>query len=200
VEDDSPELVLENSRAIFGGGMSVSYVFEVRDLGSNVLYQSGPVEAGEGRTAHQIGVGLENDRSYTWRAHAVNDGQRGPVSHSAEFRVFNPYGTSCAHLGNELAIVQCRRAQFGYMSEPDRVTLVRGIAYDLGKASREFTPYGILVKSVGHNCHGYSCDIVCSNTGGVHRQWDVLSDEDGDQVPGWRRLDRVAPRRCEAVQ
>jgi hypothetical protein len=62
------------------------------------------------------------------------------------------------------------------------------------------TPYGILVKSEGHNCHGYSCDIICSNTGGVHRQWDVLSDEDGDQVPGWRRLDRIPARPCQAVQ
>ena len=200
VEDDAPELVIENSSAVFGGGVPLSYVFEVLDLGSNVLYHSGPVEGGEGSTAHRIGIALESDRSYTWRAYAVNEGQRGPVSPLAEFRVFSRYGTSCAHLGNELAIVECRRAQFGYMSEPDRVEFLRGIAHDLGRASREHAPYGILIKSVGHNCHGYSCDIICSNAGGAHRQWDVLSDEDGDQVPGWSRLDRIAARPCEVVQ
>jgi hypothetical protein len=200
VEDDAPELVIENAGALFGDGVPLAYVFEVLDLGSNIVYQSGPVGAGEGRTSHAIGIALESDRSYIWRAYAVNDGQRGPMSASTEFRVFSPYGTSCAHLGNELAIVECRRAQFGYMSESDRVAFLRRIAHDLGRASREHAPYGILVKSEGHNCQGYSCDIICSNTGGVHRQWDVLSDEDGDQVPGWGRLHRIAARPCEVVQ
>src|SRR5688572_12079885 len=40
VADDSPELVIDNSRPIFGDGVPVSYVFEVRDLGSNLLYRS----------------------------------------------------------------------------------------------------------------------------------------------------------------
>lgn len=200
VEDDTPELVIENSRARFGDGLPVQYVFEVVDLGSNVLYTSAPVEPGEETTAHSVDAVLENDRSYAWRAYAVHDGHRGPVSSLTEFRVFSRYGKSCAHLGNELAIVQCRRAQYGHMSERDRVEFLRRIAHDLGQASREHAPYGVLVKSEGHNCHGYSCDIICSNTGGVHRQWDVLADEDDDQLPGWSRLDRIAPRPCEVVQ
>jgi len=199
VEDETPELVIDNARPRFGGDLLMSYVFEVLDLGSNVLYQSAPVESGDGRTSHEIALALESDRSFIWRAYAVHNGDRGPMSSAAEFRVFNRYGASCAHLGSDLAIVQCRRAQFGFMSEWDRVEFLRRIAYDLGRASREHAPYGVLIKDTGHSCHGYSCDIICSNTGGVHRQWDVLSDEDGDQVPGWRRLDRVAARPCEAV-
>ena len=200
VQDDRPELVIDNSRPMFGDGLPLSYVFEVLDAGSNPVYQSGPVGAGEGRTSHKIDVSLESDRSYIWRAYAVHDGERGPAARTSEFRVFNRYGTSCAHLRNELAIAQCRRAQFGYMSEMDRVEFLRRIAYDLGRASAEHAPYGLLLKSSGHNCYGYSCDIICSNTGGVHRQWDVLSDENGAQIPVWSRLDRIAPRGCLMVQ
>ena len=199
VQDETPELVIDNASPRFGGGVPLSYVFEVLDLGSNLLYQSAPVESGDGRTAHEIAVALESDRSFIWRAYAVHDGQRGPTSSGAEFRVFNRYGATCAHLGNELAIVQCRRAQFGFMSESERVEFLRRIAHDLGRASREHAPYGILIKSSGHSCHGYSCDIICSNAGGVHRQWDVLSSEDDDQIPVWSRLDRIVPRPCEDV-
>jgi hypothetical protein len=199
VEDDTPELVIENASHRFGGRVPPSYVFEVLDLGSNVLYQSVPIESGDGRTSHEIPLTLESGRSFLWRTYAMHDGHRGPMSSAAEFRVFNRYGTSCAHLGNELAIVQCRRAQFGFMSEWERVEFLRRIAHDLGRASREHAPYGILIKGAGHNCHGYSCDIICSNAGGVHRQWDVLSDEDDDQIPGWSKLDRIIPRPCEVV-
>ncbi len=196
VQDETPELILDNSTATFGEGVGLSYIFEVLDLGSNLLYQSGPVAGGDGRTAHEIGLALESDRSYVWRAYAVHHGERGPVSRSSQFRVFNPYGRSCAPLRNELAIVQCRRGQYGFMNEAQRVEFLKRIAHDLNSASAEYAPYGVLLKSGGHNCYGYSCDIICSNTGGVHRQWDVLSDENDDQTPGWRRLGRVAPRGC----
>lgn len=199
VQDETPELVLDNSTPLFGQGVALSYVFEVADLGSNVLYESAPVAAGEGRTAHETGVALESDRAYIWRAYAVYDGARGPVSDAAQFRVFNPYGRSCAPLRNEAAIVQCRRSQYGYMSEAQRVEFLRRIAHDLNQAHAEHTPYGLLVKSEGNNCNGYACDIICSNEGGVHRQWDVLSDEGGGQFPLWSRLDRIAPRGCEVV-
>lgn len=199
VEATFPELVLDNSSARFGDVAAPAYVFEVLDLGSNVLYQSDPVAAGDGRTAHRIGVALESDRSYAWRAYAVNEGQRGPASSPTEFRVFNRYGASCAHLGNELAIVECRRAQFGHMSPGETVEFLRRVAYDLSSAA-EHRPYGVLIKSEGHNCDGYSCDIICSNTGGVHRQWDVLSDGDGAQIPVWSRIGGVVPRPCETVE
>jgi hypothetical protein len=196
VQDATPELVLANSKPAFGEGVPVSYVFEVLDLGSNLLYQSPPVAPGEITTAHEIGIALESDRSYLWRAYAVHGEERGPVSQPAEFRVFDPHGPSCAHLGNELAIVQCRRAQYGFMPEFQRVEFLQRIAHDLNRAGAEHAPYGLLLKSEGHNCYGYSCDIICSNAGGVHRQWDVLSDENDDQNPVWSRLDRIAPRGC----
>ena len=198
IDDDTPELLIDNASYRFAGGVPHSYVFEVLDPDSHVLYQSGPIESGDGRTSHEIPLALESDRSFLWRAYAMQDGHRGPMSAAAEFRV-NRYGASCAHLGNELAIVECRRAQFGFMPEWERVEFLRRIAHDLGRASREHAPYGILIKEAGHSCFGYACDIICSNEGGVHRQWDVLSDEDDDQIPGWSRLDRIVPRPCEVV-
>ena len=175
--------------------MLMSYVFEVLDLGSNVLYQSAPVESGDGRTSHEM-RSPARIRQVLHLARVRGARRRpGPMSSAVEFGVFNRYGASCAHLGSDLAIVQCRRAQFGFMSEWDRVEFLRRIAYDLGRTSREHAPYGILIKDAGHSCYGYACDI-CSNAGGVHRQWDVLSDENDDQIPVWSRLDRIVPRPC----
>lgn len=200
LDDDDPDLAIENVRGTFVPNLPLSYVFEVFDAGDRMVYQSAPVAAGsDGRTTHEVGVALEFDQSFAWRAYAVYQGRRGPISSTADFRTFNRFGVSCAHLRNEAAIVHCRRSQYGFMSVPQRVEFLRRIAYDLNRAPAEHAPYGILIKSTGHNCFGYSCDIICSNTG-MHRQWDVLSDEDAAQLPVWNRLGQIAVRPCEAVQ
>jgi hypothetical protein len=49
-------------------------------------------------------------------------------------------------------------------------------------------PFGVLRKAAGHNCGGYSCDIVCAGNGGAQRQFDVLSDADGAQIPVWAQV------------
>jgi hypothetical protein len=46
-------------------------------------------------------------------------------------------------------------------------------------------PFGILRKSGGTQCGGYSCDIICAGQGTGQRQWDVLSDIQGAQGPMW---------------
>jgi hypothetical protein len=200
VDDNDPDLIIENASSKFFDSLDMAYVFEVLDADNRVIYQSAPVgSGGDGRTSHEIGVVLQFDRAFTWRAYATYQGRRGPMSSTAGFRTFSRYGLSCAHLRNELAIVQCRRAQYGFMSVPERVEFLRRIAFDLNAASAEHAPYGVLVKTTGHNCFGYSCDVICSNTG-MHRQWDVLTDEDGAQAPVWSRLGQIAVRPCDAVQ
>ena len=200
VDDDDPDLVLENATAKYVQNVALSYVFEVLDTDDRIVYRSTPVPGGaDGRTSHEMAVTLEFDKNFSWRAYAVSDGARGPVSSTVTFKTFNRFGVSCAHLQNELAIVQCRRAQYGFMSVPQRVEFLRRIAYDLNRAPAEHAPYGLLIKTSGHNCLGYSCDIICSNTG-MHRQWDVLTDEDASQLPVWSRLGQIAVRPCEAVQ
>ncbi len=61
-------------------------------------------------------------------------------------------------------------------------------------------PFGILRKSGGHNCGGYSCDVICSGNGNGQRQWDVLGDIEGDQVPGWRGPNRVPDIRVDTCE
>jgi len=200
VDDDDPDLVLDNATSTFAHSRPLAYVFEVFDANDRMVYQSAPqAEGSGGRTSHEIGVVLDFDKAFTWRAYATYQNQRGPISQSAAFRTFNRFGVSCAHLGTELAIVECRRAQYGFMSVPQRVEFLRKIAYDLNRAPAEHAPYGVLVKTTGHNCLGYSCDVICSNTG-THRQWDVLSDEDATQAPVWSRIPEIAVRPCEAVE
>jgi hypothetical protein len=198
VEDNRPQLEVDNAQPRFGDGLPLSYVFQVYDAQEQLVYESGPIEAGpHGRTWHVLTSPLNFDTTYKWRAYATYDGHRGPMSATTTFRTFDRYGRSCAPLRNELAIVQCRRAQFGHMSPADRVEFLHRIAHDLNRASAVFAPYGLLLKSSGNNCYGYACDIICSNTGGVHRQWDVLSDEDRSQTPLWGQVGDVAPRGCE---
>jgi hypothetical protein len=200
VDDDDPDLVIDNATGTFLANAPVSYVFEVFDAEHRLVYQSAPIPSGnDGRTSHEIGIALDFDKGFEWRAYAVYQSRRGPLSSSASFRTFSRFGVSCAHLGNELAIVECRRAQYGFMSVPERVEFLSRVAYDLNRAPAEHAPYGILIKSTGHSCLGYSCDVICSNTG-MHRQWDVLSDEDSSQIPVWSRLGEIAVRPCEAVQ
>ena len=205
VEDLDPDLVLGNSQGMYVSGLPLSYVFEVLNASGQVVYSSAPVAEGAGGTTrHEIAMDLEADQNHSWRAWAVYNGRRGPISGSEQFRTYvpGPGGASCAHLGAgpglELAIVQCRRAQFGFMSSADRIEFLRRIAFDLGRAPyRDHPPYGLLIKVEGHNCFGYSCDIICSGQGGGQRQWDVLLDEDAAQVPVWNRVGEISARPCE---
>lgn len=200
VDDDDPDLVIENAAGHFIQQPPLWYVFEVFDGSDQLVYRSAPVPAGpDGRTSHEITTVLAFDADYSWQAYATADGARGPASPTAQFRTFNRFGPSCAYLGNELAIVQCRRAQFGYLSESGRIDFLRRIAYDLNRVPAEHAPYGLLVKSSGNNCEGYSCDIICSDHERP-RQWDVLTDEDSAQLPVWSRLGDIAVRPCEVVQ
>ncbi|HVL67874.1 MAG TPA: hypothetical protein VM364_11475 [Vicinamibacterales bacterium] len=200
VQDLDPDLVINNSTPKFVSSLPLSYVFEVIDKDNKVVYKSNPVPAGaNGRTSHETGIYLTSDDRYTWRAYAVYQNQRGPTSTTAQFKVFNKFGVSCSHLRTEFEIVACRRAQYGFMNSTQRLEFVTRIAYDLNRGGFEHRPYGILVKTEGHNCFGYSCDIICSGQGSGQRQWDVLTDEDGLQGPKWDRLGTIAVRPCEFI-
>src|SRR6185312_16071204 len=103
----------------------------------------------------------------------------------------NP-GGSCASRPTEQAVVECRRAQYGHMSDSEIVAFLRGVAKDLNAHPFSGGPYGILRKTSGHNCNGYSCDIICSGTIGH----DVLADSDGAQIALWGGTVGV-PNACE---
>jgi hypothetical protein len=202
IDDLDPDLVITNSTGRFVQGVVLSYIFEVFEEGE-LVYQSPPIPQGpDGRTTHEIGIDLDEDEEHTWRARAVYQGRQGPVSTGAAFRTTAARfgGPSCAGARVPLAIVQCRRAQWGFIEEHDMPTFLRGIAKDLNDAGQEEGPYGILIKTGGASCGGYSCDIICSGQGNDQDQYDVLIDGDGAQIPVWNEVHDLAVRPCEIVQ
>jgi hypothetical protein len=70
------------------------------------------------------------------------------------------------------------------MSAAELNAFLRAVAIDLNAGNLSGGPFGLLPKSGGNQCLGYSCDIICSNSGA----WDVLLDSDGSQEPVWGSL------------
>jgi len=201
VEDLDPDLVIANATPLFVASLNLSYVFEVIDEDGQLVYRSNPIPAGAGgRTTHEINKDLDENEAHTWRVRAVLDGRQGPMSATASFTTFlpGPPGPSCAGAGAEAAIVACRKAQFGFIHKDELPEFLRAVAFDLNRAGHEWAPYGRLLKDTGNNCHGYACDIICSDKG-MHRQWDILQDEDELQGPKWDRVGEPTPRPCEVV-
>ena len=195
-----PQLVITNSTAKFVGNLAVSYVFEVLN-GSTVVYRSQPVpQGGNGRTEHEIATPLNADVNYTWRAYAVYQGQRGPMSGAAGFRTANRYGVSCAHTGTPIGIVACRFEQHGNspLDSEETIQFMREVAYDLNQLNiSDKGGFGLAVKTVGNNCFGYSCDIICEGQGSQQNQYDILIDE---QIPNWGEVEEVTERVCEIIR
>lgn len=201
ITDLDPDLVIENASWKFVQGLPLAYVFEVFNDENVRVYQSPPVPQGaDGRTTHEIDGDLSPDEVHSWRAYAVYQQQRGPMSNASSFKTFDRFGVSCAHHGAEQAIVACRKAQYGFIPHGELHEFLAKVAHDLNRAGAEHRPYGRLVKNVGNNCHGYSCDIICSGQGGGQRQWDILIDEDSLQAPVWNRVANINVRTCEFVE
>lgn len=161
-------------------------------------------EAGDETTIAQGYSLLE--RTYYWRVRASDRGDSGAVSAWSATQTFRialppppppPPGPSpspgpgpAPGPGNPCngstpqSIVECRRAQYGHMGSGELVSFLKGVAKDLN-AKVGGGPYGVLRKGGGHNCGGYSCDIICAGQGNSQRQWDVLSDSEGAQYPVW---------------
>lgn len=199
ITDLDPDLVITNAAPTYVPDLPLSYVFEVTDEDGKLVYRSTPIAAGAGgRTTHEIGIDLRDDETHTWRAYAVYQGQRGPRSAVASFKTFNRFGTVCT--GSELAIVECRKAQYGFIPHDKLPEFLERVAYDLNRGGHEHRPYGRLLKDIGANCHGYSCDIICSGQGSGQRQWDVLEDENAKQGPQWSRVGTINVRVCEYVE
>jgi hypothetical protein len=149
------------------------------------------------------------DRQHFWRVRASDGETQGPWSGVQAFLTPPAAGpappgptppapgapciSSSAH-----AIVECERAKLGHMSSSQTVSFLRAVARSLNASGIAGAPFGILVKTGGANCDGYSCDIICAGNGGSQRQWDVLLDSDGAQIPVWDGpLSTIAVRPCE---
>ncbi len=196
-----PELVITNGTGRFIQNLALSYVFEVLN-GTQVVYRSNPVPAGaNGRTTHEVQTQLADEQNHTWRAYAVFQGQRGPMSAAASFRTVNRFGVSCAHTGSPIGIVSCRFEQHGGGSGMDHEELIqfmREVAFDLNQLGiSDKGGFGLARKTIGNNCLGYSCDIICEGHGNDQNQYDILIDE---SIPNWAEVGEVAVRECEIIQ
>jgi hypothetical protein len=193
---------------------NVRYEFQVAtDVAFAQLAAADIVAEQGGQTSFSPGGDLAASLRYFWRARA-SDGEI--TSDWSETQGFQTPGSAPApgpgpapspggpgacgppYPNSPQGIVECQRSKFGFMGEGELVAFLRAVARDLNAAGIGGGPFGILVKDSGHNCHGYSCDIICAGQGGNQRQWDVLGDAEGAQSPGWSGpLPTIVVRPCE---
>ena len=205
IEDLDPELVIENSKPLFVSSLNLTYVFEVIDEDGQLVHRSNPIAQGAGgRTTYEIPIDLDFNEVHTWRAWAVFAGQRGPFAAFASFKTFEEprFGISCAHLGEPVAIIACRFDQHNGdsgMDHEETVQFMKEVAFDLNRAIfSDKGGYGLLIKTTGNNCLGYSCDIICEGNGPDQNQFDILQDE---RIPQWSEVgEGIVVRECEIIK
>jgi hypothetical protein len=206
IDTPAPQFTIGNAPR---SGPAGAIIYEV-DLAANDSFTNRVAIwqiAEQPNTTRFTGSGLALNTQYFWRVRGFDSTTVGPWSDTQVFRTPLPApvpspiptpGGSCASAGSEEAIVACRRRQFpGFMSNGQIVAMLRGVAQDLNAGGYPFRPYGILQKTSGTQCNGYSCDIICSGNGGNQRQWDVLIDAQGSQSPTWDSIGSITPRVCE---
>jgi hypothetical protein len=152
-----------------------------------------------GETEFAAPLALPFSQLFFWRARSFDTGSSGvigPWSAAQPFRTGTapaapPPGPSGPAPGgpcissNPQAIVACERAKYGHMSSSQMLSMLISTAKSLNANGIGGGPFGILRKSGGTQCGGYSCDIICAGQGTGQRQWDVLSDIQGAQGPMW---------------
>jgi hypothetical protein len=165
-----------------------------------------PENVSAGRTIWHAS-GLQHNQTYYWRVQATDGETTSGWSSVWRFTTSGAPeapadpGEACGppYPTDPFNIVKCRRSQYPTpMSESQTVAMLRGIASDLNAMNYSGGPYGILVKTGGSNCNGYSCDIICAGNGGSQVQYDVLGDAEDRAYPTWNGpLDTIVVRTCE---
>ena len=198
VGEPNPTLKLINSSHNEAVG-SVSYFFVVaKDQAFTQIVASGTAPEGS-PTQWTVNRNLDFAVTHYWRARGTDGDTTSDWSQTAVFR--GPAAPSTGGGGgggggsippggpcnstNGLTIVECERAKYGHMSSSQMLEFVKATVRSLNRNGVAGAPFGILRKTGGHNCGGYSCDVICSGNGNSQRQWDILGDIDGDQWPGW---------------
>jgi hypothetical protein len=150
---------------------------------------------------------LAGGTRFYWHVRGADPSTLGPFSDTQTFKTpeaapLPPSGGGAPCLTNTPeGVVQCRRSQYGARpSTAELVALLKGVAHDLNAMGYPGGPYGVLQKTSGANCNGYSCDIICAGQGPSQAQYDVLIDAGGTSAPTWNGpLTGITPRVCEIV-
>ena len=176
---------------------AMSYILEIADnesFGNRFAVWTFGEQPGQ--TRFTTPSPLPAGRQIFWRTRAYDTfGAGGDWSATAIFRTpavqapppqTQPAGGSCTSAGTPLGVLQCRRNQFpAHMSHSQIVQFLRVSASDINRLGSVGSPWGILEKTSGANCDGFSCDILCLGNGGGQIQRDVLIDAEGAQTPIW---------------
>jgi hypothetical protein len=164
------------------GFSSIAAIFTVPESGS--------------QTTIAQNYGFLNDKTYYWRVQAKDTGDSQAVSAWSSVKSFTTAAAAPApepvpggggggdiskcgppYKNSPITIIQCHRNAYPTnMSASQTVAFLKGVARDMNRANIPQGPFGILQKRSGHNCNGYSCDIICSGQGNNQKQWDVLID------------------------
>lgn len=196
VASRTPELRTSNASRNAGVG-TPQYEFQVSiSQAFTSIAATGRSGEGNGGTTFTVGTELAPATTYYWRVRATDGETTSNWSATEAFRTPagaapdpNPPvpapGGPCIS-GSPEAIVACERAKYGFMSSGDMLNFLRAVARSLNASGIAGGPFGILRKTSGHNCGGYSCDIICSGNGSSQRQWDVLEDIQVKQGPSWQ--------------
>lgn len=174
--------------------LSATQTFGELSVNAETLQSSG------GTTSYSVPALLPYDTQFYWRVRISDGMNTGAWSATESFRTpLTPVvapgpgpgpapGGSCLS-SNPATIVECNRSRYaGQMSSSQIVDFLGLVVRDLNTSNINGAPFGLLLKDSGHQCNGYSCDIVCSGNGSGQRQWDVLSDADGAQNPVWGEI------------
>jgi hypothetical protein len=191
VDNRQPTFTATNPTGQLSDGSVLKLRFIVQDMGSNTVHRSDPVDLGSGSTSYTLPIELDHNRQFRWFAEAVWSQSTGPVSAAHAFTTPEAPELPAAPavdycLGSPLQIVSCQRARVpGHMSRSQLVGFLRVVARNLNAAGSPGAPFGLLRKTSGANCDGYSCDIICAGQGDLQLQYDVLGDAEGAQQPVW---------------
>jgi hypothetical protein len=188
------QLIIRNS-ARSGPAGNIRYNYQVsRNSSFSAIVRtsgSGQPENSAGQTLWTVG-GLAHGELYYWRVQATDGEAISAWSGIASFRTGSapnpgPGPVSCSPIPfTAIDILECHRSRYGTpMSSAQKLDFLRRSAHDMNVRGIAEGPFGILRKTGGSNCSGYSCDIICSGQGTSQKQWDVLRDSRGDAVPTW---------------
>jgi hypothetical protein len=209
----SPTPTLKVQNASFVGPVGgLAYEFQVAsDEAFTRLVAAGIVNQGSGETSFNS-TALAAETLHFWRVRATDGENSSGWSPTRAFRTpaapkaptpTNPAPTTGGgpcNSSNPEAIVKCERAKYGFMNSSQVVSFLQSTARSLTSNGISGAPFGLLRKSGGSNCNGYSCDIICSGNGNGQKQWDVLGDAEGAQVPAWNGPNAVPNIRVDVCE
>lgn len=196
ISTTTPTITVNNAQFIGPVG-ALAYEFQVAtDQAFSKLIAAGIVPEGNGRTVFNSSA-LTNAATMFWRVRASDGETMSGWSSTQSFRTPappapKPPAPSPAPTGggpcvssNPEKVVECERAKYGHMSASQTVSFLVSTARSLQANRIAGGPFGILRKSGGMICNGYSCDIICAGNGNSQVQWDVLADAEGAQIAAW---------------